>query len=607
MVDVQRLVIVVFIQILLGVVAGAHAAQEPFNSPTVNNPPNLSVDTVLREQQRQIQLEQERLARERQARDAKNLAPPIQLPETTSDKTDLMDVNVPCQRIDQIQLIGATIPSAKEQHSMIEVYLNRCLGSRDINALLKAIAAWYFQRGYISSRAYLQAQDLTTGTLAVQVVEGLVEGVDATGISARGVKQVFPKEGSPLNLRDIEQALDQINRLRSRQSTMELIPGSEIGGSRIQISTQLKPGDSSSVSLDNFGQESTGEHQGRIYVSFDNPFNHLGLLTLSYSRELTQDPADVFSRSASLHYDWPYRYWNVDLNASWSSYSSIVEGFSSRFVSSGVSRSQSLRISKVLHRGQRSKTGARYTLRRADNLSFIQGSRVDTSSRTLVSNSIELWHQYFLSAGVLNNAITWHKGLDWFDGLATPRLVTGNPAEENGALPQLPQAQYSKLSLSTYLSLQLPPNGLFNRAQSQLSAQYARVQLFGPDQISVGSAYSVRGFKGAGLASNTGAYLRQDLTRVMALPETNWLSKTLGMTSVELGFGLDGGVVRSQPGEAEKYHRLSGASAAVRMHFGSKGSLSVEYAKPLSYPSYLPVFAGTAPSNDLYLRGSYVL
>ena len=188
-------------------------------------------------------MEQERLAREQQARDAKNLAAPIQLPETTPDKTDPADVNAPCQRIDRIELIGATIPSAKHQRSITEGYLNRCLGSQGINALLKAITAWYFQRGYISSRAYLQAQDLTTGTLVVQVVEGLIEGVDATSISVRGVKQVFPTDGSPLNLRDIEQALDQINRLRSRQSTMELIPGSEIGGSRIQISTQLKPGD----------------------------------------------------------------------------------------------------------------------------------------------------------------------------------------------------------------------------------------------------------------------------------------------------------------------------------------------------------------------------
>jgi hemolysin activation/secretion protein len=490
---------------------------------------------------------------------------------------------------------------------MTEGYLNRCLASTDINSLLKAITAWYFQRGYISSRAYLQAQDLTTGTLVVQVVEGAIEGVDATGIPARGVKQVFPRDGSPLNLRDIEQALDQINRLRSRQSTMELIPGAEIGGSRIQVTTQPARAFSAGMSLDNLGQQSTGEDQGRVNVSLENPFNNLGLLTASYSRQLANKSSEIFSRSASLHYDWPYRYWNVDLDVSWFSYSSIVDALSSSFVSSGVSRSQSLRISKLLHRGQRFKTGARYTLRRADNLSFIQGSRVDTSSRTLVSNSVELWHQYFLSAGLLSNALTWQKGLDWFDGLSTPLLTTTNPADENGALPQLPQAQYSKLSLSTYLSLQLPPKWFFNRAQSQLSAQYARVQLFGPDQLSVGSAYSVRGFKGAGLATNKGAYLRQDVTRVMAVPETNWISKALGMTSVELGFGLDGGVVRSLPGEAEKYHRLSGASAALSVHFGSKGSLSVEFAKPLSYPSYLPVFAGTAPGNDLYLRGSYVL
>ena len=385
MVDVPRLVTVAAIHLSLGFVAVAHAAQVPLNSPNPNPLGNRPLDSALREQQRQIQLEQERLAREQQARDAKNLAAPIQLPETTPDKTDPADVNAPCQRIDRIELTGATIPSAKQQRSITEGYLNRCLASTDINNLLKAITAWYFQRGYISSRAYLQAQDLTTGTLVVQVVEGLIEGVDATGIPARGVKQVFPKDGSPLNLRDIEQALDQINRLRSRQSTMELIPGAEIGGSRIQISTQRKRGDSSSISMDNLGQESTGEHQGRINVSFDNPFNHLGLLTVSYSRELTQDPSDIFSRSASVHYDLPYRYWNVDLDASWFSYSSVVEAFTSSFVASGVSRSQSLRVSKVLHRGQRSKTGARYTLRRADNLSFIQGSRVDTSSRTLVS------------------------------------------------------------------------------------------------------------------------------------------------------------------------------------------------------------------------------
>ena len=88
MVGVQRLVIVGFIQMLLGFVAVAHAAQVPLNSPNPNPLGNRTLDSALREQQRQIQLEQERLAREQQARDAKNLAAPIQLPETTPDKTD---------------------------------------------------------------------------------------------------------------------------------------------------------------------------------------------------------------------------------------------------------------------------------------------------------------------------------------------------------------------------------------------------------------------------------------------------------------------------------------------------------------------------------------
>ena len=66
MVGVQRLVIVGFIQILLGFIAVAHAAQVPLNSPNPNPLENRTLDSALREQQRQIQLEQERLAREQQ-------------------------------------------------------------------------------------------------------------------------------------------------------------------------------------------------------------------------------------------------------------------------------------------------------------------------------------------------------------------------------------------------------------------------------------------------------------------------------------------------------------------------------------------------------------
>ena len=187
----RRLVVVGSIYWLLGFVAVAHTAQAPLGSPN----PNPSLDAALREQQRQIQLEQDRLAREQQARDAKNLAAHIQLPEALVDEISPSEADEPCQRIQEIMLLGAALLPARQQRALTQAYLNRCLGGQDINALLKAVTEWYFQRGYIGSRAYLQPQDLTTGTLVVHVIEGASEGVDATAISTRGVKQVFPEIG----------------------------------------------------------------------------------------------------------------------------------------------------------------------------------------------------------------------------------------------------------------------------------------------------------------------------------------------------------------------------------------------------------------------------
>ena len=39
--------------------------------------------------------------------------------------------------------------------------------------------------------------------------------------------------GEPLNLRDLEQGLDQLNRLRSVDLTADIAPGSQPGASRI--------------------------------------------------------------------------------------------------------------------------------------------------------------------------------------------------------------------------------------------------------------------------------------------------------------------------------------------------------------------------------------
>lgn len=88
----RRLVVVGSIYWSLGFVAVAHTVQAPLGSPN----PNPSLDAALREQPRQIQLEQDRFAREQQARDAKNLASPIQLPETFVNEISPSEADEPC-------------------------------------------------------------------------------------------------------------------------------------------------------------------------------------------------------------------------------------------------------------------------------------------------------------------------------------------------------------------------------------------------------------------------------------------------------------------------------------------------------------------------------
>jgi hemolysin activation/secretion protein len=564
-----------------------------------------AVEESLRQQQRQIQLEQQRLQREQREREQRRNAPPLELGTSEAPATTQVTAEGPCQNIQQIKLAGASLIKKNQSDALLNGYLNRCLSATDINALLQSITGWYFKRGYISSRAYLAPQDLTTRTLVIQVVEGSIEGIDVEELSPRVLQQLFqPREGL-LNLRDIEQGLDQLNRLRSRQSTMELIPGKRIGASRVQLKTKFENRIGGSLAVDNLGQHSTGEDQARINLSFDDPFERLGFFSASYSRQIHNQASDIYSRSASMHFDWPYRYWNVDIDASWLAYSTIINAFSSSFVSSGVSRNQSLRVSRLLFRNQQSKFGLRGTLRRSDSLSLIEGTRVDTSSRTLVSGGFELWHQYYLQAGVWSNALIWQKGLDWFDGEPNLRPVSTD-ADDSANAQAIPKSEYHKFSLNSSLSLRLPEAWVFNRFRSQLMGQYANVLLFGPDQISVGSAYSVRGFKGAGIASNKGVYLRQDLARAMPISEPSWLGRWFGVTSAELSLGLDGGLTRAVPGESGKYLRVSGRSLSVALTMGDKGSVSFEYAKPLSYPKHLPGFALGPPKNNLYLRGSYV-
>ena len=139
----------------------------------------------------------------------------------------------PCFIFKEIRLEGVTLLTEAEQEELIENDVGSCLYLSDINRLMGSITNVYIKKGYVLARAYLQPQNLSDGLLEIVIFEGELEDIDIfqNGERRRSeFENVFPGlKGEVLNIRDLEQGLDQINRLRFHEGTITMEPGTETG------------------------------------------------------------------------------------------------------------------------------------------------------------------------------------------------------------------------------------------------------------------------------------------------------------------------------------------------------------------------------------------
>jgi hemolysin activation/secretion protein len=529
------------------------------------------------------QLRQQQRARERDERRQQpesmleHISKPAQ-PETAAESDR-------CTRVARIQLDGVSLLSESAQQALIAPYIGRCLTLDDINNLLAAITNQYFERGYVTSRAYIPPQDLSGGVLQLVVIEGKVQSLDTMALSPRGIDLSFPTgAGEVLNLRDLEQGIDQLNRLPSNHSRLQLFPGDEPGMSRIEIGNTPPAGGWRMVtSLDNSGQESTGERQAGINYSLDNPFGLVDFMSLhvqTNAESVSTGSAD----SVALHYDLPLGYWNFDLDAAAFEYKSRVAGAVVSFDTSGESNSQSLRVSRLWHRDQSSKSGGRFYLWRRKNLNFIEDVMLETSSRTLASAGLEAWYQRNIRQGGWNISLACDRGLD--------ALGAQN---DDGRLYAEPRAEFSKVRFNAGYYRELGAGMPLNYS-ARLNGQHSRDILYSLEQISIGSPYSVRGYKEQGASGNKGAWLRQELGG--SLPASSgWLYDTFGIW--ELALGVDWGKVRDLGPGQESHTELKGWGLGLHSRGGS-WNLSMEWAKAWDAPEWLPV-----ADHDFYFSLGY--
>lgn len=484
-----------------------------------------------------------------------------------------VDPDAQCFAIKGIELQGTEHLSESQRTQLLANYIDRCLGAAQLNDLLKAITTHYLNRGYVTTRAYLPQQDLSSGTLVVVVVEGQLEGLDSSGVaSERELGMTFPGEnGEILDLRELEQLVDQLNRLPSLQAELELVPGEAVGGSRVLIKgVRVKPW-RVSANRHNDGDKSTGEQQVGLGLDWDSPLGLADQLSLRASNDLVSDQWR-HSDSQSLYYSIPYGWWTFSYSYSQSYYRTRNQSNGFDFVSDGDSKIHQLAAERVLYRDNLSKTAVSFGLSHLDSRNYIDNSLIDVSSSRLTETQLGFNHGRRIGSAFINLDAGWQQGIGALDAQGE-----GNP---RGAEPV---SRYNKYTLTlSYLQ----PFELWGERfsfDSLATGQKSEDVLYSPQRISVGGLSSVRGFKDQSISGDTGGYWRNQLR--WRRPVT-WAPLQPWVYEYGAGFSYDIGVIHGDRYNPQSHGRLSGNSIEFNAR-GENFAASLSFARSLERPDII--------------------
>lgn len=480
----------------------------------------------------------------------------------------------PCREISRVTVQGNTLLPSYQVGAVTQNYEHRCLGVKEIEALLADLTNLYIAAGYVNARVYLPQQDLSSGQLEVLVIEGRVEKIliEDGGKGSVSIGNVAPGvRGKPLNLRDFEQALDQINRLVSNNANFDIQPGSEAGDSIAVISN--KPGFPLhlGISYDNQGSATTGQEQVGINPSWDNPLGFNDFVSYTYRQALPYSPPDASAWSNSLNYIIPFGYSTFTLSGSNSAYTSSFKAPSgSTLHSRGTSEQISTRFDRTMFRDQGRRWTLAATLTSKDSKSYLEDVLLSVSSRRLSVLDLDSSYTTGFAGGVATLDAGYARGLTAFHAL-----------KDAGGLPDAsPRAQFEKFKVGFNYFRPLRMADLDWTWSSSLVGQYGLDTLYGSEQIMIGGIYSVRGFFRTSLAGDRGYYWRNDLS--VRLPYS--ITERIG-GSVRPYVAIDTGHVTNRAPGANS-GGLTGMAVGFTVSLG-KTTVDIFNARPISKPDFM--------------------
>lgn len=483
---------------------------------------------------------------------------------SSDDSSCLVIKRVELMNIDAFPNAGRLIQWTKQAQG-------NCLDEKGLSSLRDTLQWQLVADGYITSHAVFTEDSYVDGTLFLTLIPGRLVSIEHHE-NSQGYAQlntVFPgRQGDLVNLRNLEQGLDNLQRLPSVNATMDVVLNPEDLSSQIMVTRQQSRFWRMNAFLDDAGHYGVGRYRAGATIFLDNPLSLSDLVYFSASREL-DNHHDKGSHNFALHYSIPFGYWLLSMAASQGAYYQSLLVANTAYKYHTYWRSLDMQIQWLLMRGSNYKTvGYTGALIRKFNR-FFADIELEIQRSDTVDWQLGLQHLHYTRWATISGGVSYQQGTQWFGA----RLPPGRDSFSTARL----------INLTASLNIPFMLGEQHFQYQPTFSQQYTRSAVTMQDKFSIGGRNSVRGFTtGNVLVGPQGWFLKNDIA---------WINQRLAN---QLYLGLDYGEVSDKGGQFLLGDRLVGAVIGVRGYYRRLG-YDFNISTPLDKPAHFntdPVVLG---------------
>ncbi|OSN00976.1 transporter [Lonsdalea populi] len=450
----------------------------------------------------------------------------------------------------------------------------RCLGSQGIMVAINKVQNAILAKGYVTTRVMAQEQDLTQGILTLTLQPGRIGDIrfgQPASWRGRLWNAIPASRGDILNLRDVEQGLENLKRVPSASADIQIVPGEQEGASDLLVNWQEKRPVRLSFGLDDSGSESTGRYLGNATLAIDAPFAQNDLFYANLGGDMfAQGPYG--NRSHTLNYFFPVGYWAFSANYSDYTYHQNIPNANEVLSYDGKSDNVVATVSRLLFRDQSHKTTLNLRTYRKYATNSVNGIEIEQQRRRTAGWELGVNQRSYFGDATVDANVSWRRGTGAFGATPAPEETTHSGSARTGLL-------LGDVSINQPFSVVDQPLRYYTSVRGQWSANALTPQ----ERLAIAGRYTVRGFDGEQMLSGERGIVWRN--------ELGWNIRSRGH---ELYLALDYGRVGG-PGARDLVGRqLAGSAVGIRGALWQQISYDLFAGVPLVKPDAFHTSGATA-------------